>query len=339
MRSYELGINSIKKELENAIDFYTDDDNNLTLEQFCNLLKSISGESNTNSESFPILFWKLLNPSLQSKVNADLVHDFLLIIFGTFSFAADSASNFFYNYLKKYGLFGDDLARSSSLLIKQSRSYFADRIAFRPIGHHKESALTEINTERTKNFTFKPEINPCKNGLKDSWEDRYKTSLQRGQRLEELQEAARLVKERKEYEERFPYELKISAKKWNLEKEKELTERLSKKKDPHFKINIDEVKSKEIEPCTHIPKLCAKPTYLKKNVALPKEYNETVERIKKKWTEGMQKKIEEEKHREETDERLKRLRAQKFNPPSQLSREKKERKVAVNMEITVYPGK
>eukprot|EP00826_Nyctotherus_ovalis_P020793 TRINITY_DN1658_c0_g1_i6.p1 TRINITY_DN1658_c0_g1~~TRINITY_DN1658_c0_g1_i6.p1 ORF type:complete len:340 (-),score=101.72 TRINITY_DN1658_c0_g1_i6:336-1355(-) len=339
MKRYELSIRSIKKELDAAFDFYAGQENSISYHQFCGLLKSLKGDSRATAENFPNLFWKTLNPSLQPELSADVVQDFLLIVLGSFSFTPEAASFFLLNHLRKYGIAGDDLAGSTAL-VRLSRSYFADRIAYRPIGHFREGSLGRLNKEREENFTFKPEIHQPKCSLRDSWEDRYRTSLKKNQRILEMQRMARLCKERKEAEELLPYELKISAKKWNASKEKKLVERLSKKMTPSFKIDVAEIKAKEVQPCTHQPQLCPPPSYLHdKNVNLPKDYNETIYRLKKKWMEEIQRKEDEKKHREETDERLKKLRAQKPNPPSQLSREKKKRQVAINMDITVYPGK
>ena len=272
---------------------------------------------------------------MESEVNADLIEDFLLIIFGSLSFTFEAATTFLINHFNKYKIEGQDIA---PLIIKQSRIYFADRIAYRPIGHFKEQSLNQLNKERS--YTFKPEIHPAKNELKDSWEDRYRTSLKRLQRIHEMQRIAKLSKVRKEAEELLPYEQKIIKKNWNMHKEKELAERLSKKTQPSFKIDVEELKVKEMQPCTHQPQICPPPAYLQnKNVSLPKDYNETIYRLKKKWMEGIKRKEDEKKHREETGERLKKLRAKKFNAPSQLTREKKKRQVAINMDITVYPGK
>jgi hypothetical protein len=335
IRRYELGIRSIKKELDNAFRSYTNYENTITFPQFINLLKSLRGNSQNVTEDFPNLFWKTLNPSLESEVSGDLVEDFLLILFGSFSFTFEAATTFLMNHFNKYKIEGEDIA---PLIIKQSRMYFADRIAYRPIGHFKEQSLNQLNKERT--YTFRPEIHPAKNELKDSWEDRYRMSLKKPQRIFEMQRIAKLSKERKEAEELLPNEQKITQKHWNAYKEKELVERLSKKSEPNFKIDVEELKAKEMQPCTHQPQTCPPPTYLHdKNVSLPKDYNETIYRLKKKWMEELQRKEDEEKYREETGERLKKLRAQKFNPPSQLSRKKSKRQVAINMDITVYPGK
>lgn len=338
MKRYELSIRGIKKELDAAFDFYAGQESSISYSQFSGLLQSLKGDSHAG-ENFPGLFWKTLNPSLQPELSAGVVQDFLLILLGSSSFTPEVASSFLLNHLRKYGIGGEDLARSATL-VRLGRSYFADRIAYRPIGHFREGSLSRLNREREENFTFKPEVRQPKCGLRDSWEDRYQMSLKKSQRISEMQRIARLSKERKEAEELLPYELKISAKKWDANKEKELVERLSKKITPTFKIDVAEIKAKETQPCTHQPQLCPPPSYLHdKNVTLPKDYNETIYRLKKKWMEEIQRKEDEKKYREETDARLKKLRAQKPNPPSQLGREKKKRQVAINMDITVYPGK
>ena len=158
--SYKLAINNIKEIIEEAIRFYSNEDYTLSFTQFKCLLKCIRGESSNASINYPMQTWKALNKSLNFNIPSNYVHDFLIIIFGSIAFSIESAALFLVKHLKRYGL----SSVKAKQVIKESREYFKDRIAYIPIGHYKELTLNTLHTEQAQ-YSFKPEIHPLKKGL------------------------------------------------------------------------------------------------------------------------------------------------------------------------------
>ena len=126
---------------------------------------------------------------------------------------------------------------------------------------------------------------------------------------------------------------------WNTEKENEMVLRLTKPKNPMFKINVESIRTKEFEECTYHPQIGSMPMYPK--VQRPKFYYETVQRLKDATIRREAKKIAEENYYLEMDKRLKRLQQMDISPPSFLERSiiKPQRKILFYVDITIKPGK
>ena len=268
---------------------------------------------------YPMHLWKALNSSFQFTITADYIHDFLLIIFGSITFDVGDAAMFLSDHLAKYGY--SRKQSKSEMIIKESREYFKDRIAYIPIGHFKESKLHNLHPEPEK-YLLKPEIQPLKSNLYKS-----KRNLSEKPNKYQKEEDSLILTSR-------------SPKDWSFQKEKSLTERLSKTRSVKFKIDVEDLKVKEIEECSHRPEICPLPSFLKVKPELPpKSFNSTVSRIRKKRIEDNKIKEDDKNYLAKSGERLEKVRRRKFEPPSLLNRPKKTKKVALNIDITVYPGK
>jgi len=310
-------------------------------------LEKIRGSSQqvSNSPKFPKFLWSLIANEGRTKIPTDILHDFLLILFGSFTFQLNTTSELLANYLKKctFGKTGIDyseLLKNAEKVIKEGRLYFSDRLSYIPIRNIKEDT---INTDASRSMTFRPDISITTSREQETktWEERYKSLIQYKNNNDIKHEIAKKQNEENEIEQiKSLSTAREPLQNWNKEKEKKCIERLYIKKPPCPKINPEDLKIKEIEMCTHRPQINKSPKYLRsKTASKPKDFNSAVERLKKKREkEELEKKLEEKKLFE-TGDRLKKLRESKFNPPSLLNRPKKEKDILVNVDVTVYPGK
>eukprot|EP00826_Nyctotherus_ovalis_P065788 TRINITY_DN9681_c0_g7_i1.p1 TRINITY_DN9681_c0_g7~~TRINITY_DN9681_c0_g7_i1.p1 ORF type:complete len:211 (-),score=3.41 TRINITY_DN9681_c0_g7_i1:184-816(-) len=149
----------MKEIIEESIQFYSSEDCTFTFSQFKHLLKSIRGESSNAPANYPMQIWKFLNSSLHFNIPANYVHDFLLIIFGSLTFNTESASSFLVRHLQQYGFsnWNEQGLSKARVLIRESRKYFKDRIAYIPIGHFKELTLNDLHLEQNQ-YSFRPDI-------------------------------------------------------------------------------------------------------------------------------------------------------------------------------------
>ena len=131
---------------------------------------------------------------------------------------------------------------------------------------------------------------------------------------------------------------------FNMEKEKDLVSRLSKKKSPKYTINVENIKNKDMHECTYKPKIHNVPKYIYNKPENPKNYSEAVERIKRVNEERRRKIEAEENDILEVDTRLEKLRKMNIKPPNCLKRSKsickKERKkMLICVEVAISCGK
>jgi hypothetical protein len=110
--------------------------------------------------------------------------------------------------------------------------------------------------------------------------------------------------------------------------------------EPKFKIDVDELRARGLEHCTHHPNIVTSQRQPTEPSDMPKQYYETVARIKKPAIRRQELVEAEEKKRLEAGARLERLRKMPVQPPSCLVRPPvKKREPLFRVDVTVFPGK
>lgn len=107
---------------------------------------------------------------------------------------------------------------------------------------------------------------------------------------------------------------------WDYGKEQKMINRLFTKKLPKYTFDIEALKSREFDECTHRPEVHGMPKDVHCVREYPKNFEEAVNRIKRVNEEKKRKKEAERNEFREVEARLQRLKQQEANPPRCLTR-------------------
>ncbi len=128
---------------------------------------------------------------------------------------------------------------------------------------------------------------------------------------------------------------------WTPERQRELVDRLSTKKEPTYTIDLEQLEAKALEECSHRPRVNMVPPAAPRK-ELPKDYLATVARIKKATESRRARREADERILLDAGVRLEKVRRRKSNPPSFLGRQTPERrreKKLLYVNVSVMPGK
>ncbi len=137
-----------------------------------------------------------------------------------------------------------------------------------------------------------------------------------------------------------PSQVPTPTSEWNEDRERALVNRLFVRKEPTYTIDVEEVRTREEEECSHKPHITPLPRPSGPREP-PKCFDDAVARIQKAAVERRSRREAEEGLMRDAGARLAKLRRMKSNPPSFLNRTEMPRKKEVQLyvDVAVMPGR